>query len=112
MGGTGSKKARNSPRNGPENLFPLAISNFSAVPYPEDPLSRNRIRPGGSHMSSNPRHALITGSSRGIGRGIALKLAEEGVRIGVHYYQNESAAKDTLAAIRKCGSDGFVVQCD
>jgi enoyl-[acyl-carrier protein] reductase III len=63
-------------------------------------------------MSSNPKHALITGSSRGIGRGIALKLAEEGVRIGVHYYQNESAAKDTLEAVRKCGSDGFLVQAD
>jgi NAD(P)-dependent dehydrogenase (short-subunit alcohol dehydrogenase family) len=63
-------------------------------------------------MSSTERYALITGSSRGIGRGIALKLAEEGVRIGVHYYQNESAAKDTLAAIRKCGSGGFLLQAD
>jgi enoyl-[acyl-carrier protein] reductase III len=61
---------------------------------------------------ANPRYALITGSSRGIGRGIALKLAEEGVRIGVHYYQNESAAKETLTAVRKCGSDGFLVQAD
>jgi enoyl-[acyl-carrier protein] reductase III len=58
------------------------------------------------------RHALITGSSRGIGRGIALKLAEQGARIAVHYYQNESAANDTLAQIRKLGSDGFVVQAD
>src|ERR1044071_3540314 len=63
-------------------------------------------------MAANQRYALITGSSRGIGRGIALKLAEEGVRIGVHYYQNVSAAKDTLAAIQKCGSDGFLVQAD
>jgi enoyl-[acyl-carrier protein] reductase III len=63
-------------------------------------------------MSANARHALITGSSRGIGRGIALKLAEEGAKIGVHYYQNESAAQQTLAAVRKCGSDGFLVQAD
>src|ERR1051326_2411103 len=63
-------------------------------------------------MAANERYALITGSSRGIGRGIALKLAEEGVRIGVHYYQNDSAAKDTLAAIRKCRSDGFLLQAD
>ncbi len=63
-------------------------------------------------MSLDGKHALITGSSRGIGRGIALKLAENGVKIAVHYYQNEPAAKDTLAAVRKSGSDGLVVQAD
>jgi enoyl-[acyl-carrier protein] reductase III len=63
-------------------------------------------------MSLAGKHALITGSSRGIGRGIALKLAEGGVRIAIHYYQNESAANDTLAQVRKRGSDGFVVQAD
>ncbi len=63
-------------------------------------------------MPRNGKHALITGSSRGIGRGIALKLAESGVRIAVHYYQNEAAANDTLAGVRKRGSDGLVVQAD
>lgn len=63
-------------------------------------------------MSLKGKHALITGSSRGIGRGIALKLAEKGARVAVHYYQNEAAAKDTLARVKKAGSDGFVVQAD
>jgi len=63
-------------------------------------------------MSLDGKFALITGSSRGIGRGIALKLAEHRVKVGIHYYQNESAAKDTLAKVRKRGSDGFVVQAD
>lgn len=58
------------------------------------------------------KHALITGSSRGIGRGIALKLAENGVEVAIHYYQNEAAAKDTLAQVRERESSGFVVQAD
>lgn len=63
-------------------------------------------------MSLNGKHALITGASRGIGRGIALKLAESGVKVAIHYYQNENAAKQTLAEIRKRGSDGVLVQAD
>jgi len=63
-------------------------------------------------MTLHGKHALITGSSRGIGRGIAKKLAESGVKIAVHYYQDEDAAKRTLAEVRKLGSDGFLVQAD
>ena len=63
-------------------------------------------------MSFNGKHALITGSSRGIGRGIALKLAERGAKVAVHYYQNEAAAKDTLAKVRERGGDGFIIQAD
>jgi len=63
-------------------------------------------------MSLNQKHALITGGSRGIGRGIALKLAESGVKVAVHYYQNEAAAKATLAEVRKRGSDGVLVRAD
>src|SRR5881394_2459195 len=58
------------------------------------------------------KRALVTGSSRGIGRGIALKLAEQGARVGITYFQNEAAAWDTLAQVRDLGSDGFVVQAD
>jgi len=37
-----------------------------------------------------------------------LKLAEDGVKIGVHYYQNESASKGTLEEVRRRGSDRFL----
>jgi NAD(P)-dependent dehydrogenase (short-subunit alcohol dehydrogenase family) len=63
-------------------------------------------------MSLSGKYALITGSSRGIGRGIALKLAGDGVNVAVHYYQNEAAALDTLAQVRERGADGFAVQAD
>jgi NAD(P)-dependent dehydrogenase (short-subunit alcohol dehydrogenase family) len=63
-------------------------------------------------MSLRGKHALVTGGSRGIGRGVALKLAERGVRVAVHYYQNEAAARDTLAAVERHDSSGFIVQGD
>jgi len=63
-------------------------------------------------MSLKGKHALVTGGSRGIGRGIALKLAEQGARVAVHYYTNQAAAKDTLERVRKHGGDGVVVQAD
>jgi NAD(P)-dependent dehydrogenase (short-subunit alcohol dehydrogenase family) len=63
-------------------------------------------------MRLDGKHALVTGSSRGIGRGIALKLAQEGATVAVHYYQNDRAAAETLARIRELGSDGVIVQAD
>ena len=58
------------------------------------------------------KRALITGASRGIGRGIALKLAAHGVKTAITYYTQKEAADETLAKVRACGGDGFVVQAD
>lgn len=63
-------------------------------------------------MSLSGKHGLVTGSSRGIGRGIALKLAAEGAAVGITYHENEAAARDVLAKVRERGSDGFVMQVD
>jgi enoyl-[acyl-carrier protein] reductase III len=57
--------------------------------------------------------ALITGSSRGIGRQIALKLATEGVkRIAVHYHTNQAEAETTLSLLRNLGASVVLVQGD
>ena len=47
--------------------------------------------------------ALVTGGSRGIGRVIALRLAERGVRIALHYLSNRDAAEATLAQLPGTG---------
>jgi len=63
-------------------------------------------------MALRGKHALVTGSSRGIGRGIALKLAQQGVKTAIHYHTKEEAAHETLALVRASGAEGFVVQAD
>lgn len=56
--------------------------------------------------------ALVTGSSRGIGRAIAIAAAREGALVGVHYAGGADAARETLDAIRPAGGDGFLLQAD
>jgi len=63
-------------------------------------------------MRLKGKQALVTGGSRGIGRGIALKLAQEGTTVAIHYFVNHQAAADTLSRVRELGSDGVIVQAD
>ncbi|BCS34964.1 3-ketoacyl-ACP reductase [Luteitalea sp. TBR-22] len=64
------------------------------------------------HKTLEGKSVLVTGSSRGIGRGIAVRLAERGARVCVNYRQDEDAARHTLAAVERAGSTGFIVQAD
>lgn len=56
--------------------------------------------------------ALVTGSSRGLGRAIALKLAEQGFQIAVHYGRNEAEAQKVAAEIRALGAQAQVYGAD
>ncbi|OKP98124.1 3-oxoacyl-[acyl-carrier-protein] reductase [Paenibacillus sp. P46E] len=56
--------------------------------------------------------ALVTGGSRGIGRSIALALAEYGVKVAVNYSGNEAAAQETVARIVELGSEGIALKGD
>jgi 3-oxoacyl-[acyl-carrier protein] reductase len=58
------------------------------------------------------RFALVTGASRGIGRGIALELAREGASVAVNYRRDEAAARDTVEQITALGSKAMAVQAD
>ncbi|MGE5263463.1 MAG: 3-ketoacyl-ACP reductase [Acidobacteriota bacterium] len=56
--------------------------------------------------------ALITGAARGIGRGIAVALAEHGWSIAINYVDNREAAQETLQKVEKAGAKGIIVQAD
>jgi 3-oxoacyl-[acyl-carrier protein] reductase len=53
----------------------------------------------GERVELSGKVALVTGSSRGIGREIARELAKKGARVAVHYRTNREAAQETLASL-------------
>ena len=56
--------------------------------------------------------ALVTGGSRGIGRAIALRLAEEGAKVAINYAGNRTAAEEVKAIIDQHGGTAMIVQTD
>src|SRR5712664_3713362 len=63
-------------------------------------------------MNLKGRTALVTGGSRGIGRAIALSLAEEGADVAINYVSSEPAAKEVAEQIRKMGRQSRLAQAD
>ncbi len=61
---------------------------------------------------SESRTALVTGGSRGIGRAIALTLAEAGHRVAVNYASNSAAADEVVSTIGAAGGEAMAVQGD
>lgn len=63
-------------------------------------------------MSLRQRTALVTGGSRGIGRGIAAGLARERARVAISYRSNKAAAQQTLHQLQTLGAECFAVEAD
>lgn len=63
-------------------------------------------------FSLTNKKALITGASRGIGRGIALALAEQGADVAINYHSKVTEAEAVIAEIKKIGRQAFSVQAD
>ena len=58
------------------------------------------------------KYALITGASRGIGRAIAIKMAQEGYAVVINYLNNHEAAQQTLEQIVAEGGNAELLQFD
>jgi NAD(P)-dependent dehydrogenase (short-subunit alcohol dehydrogenase family) len=67
-------------------------------------------------MSENPRIAgkvaLVTGAGKRLGRAMALRLAEEGADVAVHYRESQKEADEVVSEIEKLGRKGVALRAD
>jgi 3-oxoacyl-[acyl-carrier protein] reductase len=63
-------------------------------------------------MRLSGKVALVTGASRGIGRGVAEALGTAGANVAVNYRSDVAAAEDVVASIRSFGQDAIAIQAD
>jgi enoyl-[acyl-carrier protein] reductase III len=63
-------------------------------------------------LDLNGKIALVTGGSRGIGRSIAIRLAEAGAHIAINYLRNRSAANETVLEIQSHGVEALAIKAN
>ena len=63
-------------------------------------------------MDLNNKVAVVTAASRGIGKSIALALAENGCNVIVNYFNNKDKANEVVETIQRMGSRALAVKCD
>ena len=65
-----------------------------------------------SAMRMQGKIAFVTGAGQGIGRAVAVRLAQEGAKVVINDLHDDSRSEQTLADVRAAGSDGCIVAGD
>lgn len=63
-------------------------------------------------MRLKDKITVVTGSSRGVGKAVALGFAKEGANVVVNYTSNEGAANEVVEEIQSMGQEAFAVKAD
>jgi NAD(P)-dependent dehydrogenase (short-subunit alcohol dehydrogenase family) len=58
------------------------------------------------------KNALVTGASKGVGKGIALELARAGCDVAINFQSDKGGAESTVSEIHALGRQAFPVQCN
>ncbi len=58
------------------------------------------------------KSALVTGGDQGIGRGVAIRLAQDGADVAIVYRKNQQGAQEVVREISACGRQAFAIQAD
>src|SRR5690554_5564829 len=81
------------------------------IPYICVLKNLRNIRKGSGNVRLKGKVAIVTGSARGLGKAIVLRLAEEGAKVIISDI-DENGCKKVLELIREKGGNGIAITCD